>query len=126
MARIVRDAMVADPLAVDASTPVQDAAQQLDGHPGPAAVVVDGGKPLGVVTNDELHPDGGDPDGSTPVREVCAQASIVLRADDPISQVIQLMRKRDQPRLPVVDGGDVVGVVGLEDLQDELADPSDG
>lgn len=124
MARIVRDAMVAHPLAVDAATPVADAARALDQHPGPEAVVVQQGRPVGVVTASDL-PDG-DVDGATPVGEVCPEAAFVLRASDPLAQAIQLMRKRDEAQLPVVQDGALVGVVRLDDLQDELEEGTTG
>lgn len=120
MARIVRDAMIGDPVTVEASTPVAEAARRLQEQQAGDAVVVDGSKPVGVVTGEHLG-DGAQDDG-TPVKEVCPEAAFVLRAQDPLAQAIQLMRKRDEQRLPVVEHGDVVGVVRLGDLQDELED----
>lgn len=126
MARTVRDAMIADPPVLDAAVPLASAAQEIEAGVTDSAVVLQDGRPMGVVTGRELAGQAGaDGDGAgtgddRPVGDVCAPAAFVLRAEDPAAQAIQLMRKRDEAQLPVVDDGNVVGVVRLGDLVGEL------
>ncbi len=52
----------------------------------------------------------------TPLAAVCSRHVIAVNADDEVSQAVRLMRENAVRRLPVIDQGQIVGLVTLGDL----------
>lgn len=115
-----RDVMTAPAITVDGDASVSEAAELFAATGVGALPVCDGdGHPIGVVTDRDLvvrvlcqDRDGLD----RPVREVAEPQPIVADADAPVASTVATMRLHSLRRLPVVDGGRVVGVVSREDL----------
>jgi len=55
-------------------------------------------------------------DKDTSVREIMSSPLIVVTPQTPIDECMALMTDRRIRHLPVVDGGDVVGIVSIGDL----------
>jgi CBS domain-containing protein len=53
---------------------------------------------------------------ATPVTEVCTKDPTSISADASVDEAVGLMRERALRRLPVVEGGQPVGIVALGDL----------
>lgn len=57
--------------------------------------------------------------GDTPLREICDDDPIMVRVDDDQEAVVQLIRKYDTARAPVVDAADrLIGLITHDDLMD--------
>ncbi|MHB9286884.1 CBS domain-containing protein [Halobacteriales archaeon Cl-PHB] len=85
-------------------------------------VVCEDGEPVGIVTEvdvAELVSAGRDPEATT-VREFMTSPLITTSASASIEEAAQTMLDQDIKRLPVVDGGDVVGIVTTTDLANFL------
>lgn len=119
MAQTVRDVMTANPRVIDASDSVLTAARTMRDEDVGALVMTRNGQPEGVVTDrdivvravaDEREPD------DTSVAEVATRNLVALQATDTVDHAAALMREHAVRRLPVVQNGQVVGMVSLGDL----------
>jgi CBS domain-containing protein len=74
---------------------------------------------LGIVTDRDIVvrglADGLDP-RVTPVEHCCSDDLVLVEADDRVSDVVALVRDRAIRRVPVTDGGRLVGIISLGDL----------
>jgi CBS domain-containing protein len=62
--------------------------------------------------------------GTTPVDDVCSHQVDDVNVNDDADQAVMLMRARAVRRVPVTDGGRLVGVVALSDMTLERDDRS--
>jgi CBS domain-containing protein len=122
----VRDAMVSDPLALDASASAQEAGARLS-DPGVRAVLVcDDGALLGVVTRKTLVREvvaaGKDP-ATTRLGDVAEPPIFTLDADADLEAAFRELEERDLERVPVTeDGRRLVGILSRSAVQRRLAE----
>ncbi len=125
MTDLVRDAMVAEPPTCGADATAQDAGAALARPEVRAVFVVDDGRLLGVVTRKtlvrEVVAPGLDP-RSTALRDIAEEPIAVLDADLPLEDAFHLLEERELERVPVVEGGRLVGVLSRAVVQRRLAE----
>jgi CBS domain-containing protein len=96
-----------------------DAAQQMRVNDIGDVLIVDGDRVLGIVTDRDIVvralAEGRDPTATT-VGEVASRDTVVVEPDQPAAEAVRLMRERALRRLPVCEGGRLVGVVSLGNL----------
>ena len=119
MAQNIREVMTSDPRTVQASDSVANAAKIMrDEDVGPV-IVVDDVQVCGIVTDRDIAvravAEGRDPQQTT-VGEICSRDVATLSPDQTVEEAIQLVRDKNIRRVPVVDGGQPVGIVSLGDL----------
>ncbi|WP_419999429.1 CBS domain-containing protein [Streptomyces boninensis] len=119
MEQQVRSVMTSVPVAVGALTAVTEVAHRMRAEDIGAVLVMDGGELRGVVTDRDLVvrviAEGMDP-GETTVMSACSADLVTVGPDEPAAHAVRLMREHALRRLPVVHGGEVVGIVALGDL----------
>jgi CBS domain-containing protein len=131
----VRTIMAPDPVCLSAQTTIRSAAEAMrDNDIGDVLVVGDGEHVAGIATDRDIVvravAEGLDPSRAT-LGEVCSRDVLAVGPDDPIGDVIELMRAHAVRRVPVLEGERPVGIVSLGDLAIErdrgsaLADISD-
>jgi CBS domain-containing protein len=106
-------------LKIEAGTSVFDAVQQMVEANVGSLLVTDGGDIVGIVTErDYLRRVTleGRTDKETPVREIMSSPLIVVTPETSIDECMAVMTDRRIRHVPVVDGGEVVGVVSIGDL----------
>lgn len=84
--------------------------------------------PVGIVTDRDLALKvigGGRDPGATAVREVMTPNPITCRPDDDIRRALETMARYQVRRLPVVEGGQVVGIIAQADIATRLHAPAD-
>ena len=124
----VRDAMVPEPGTLDASASAQEAGERLS-DPAVRAVLVcdDDGKLVGVVTRKTLVREvvarGLDPT-QTHLREIAEEPHWTIDSDLALDEAFHFLEEHDAERVPVVDGGRLVGVLSRSVLQRRLAQES--
>jgi CBS domain-containing protein len=126
MSQLVRDAMLRDPLALDASASAQEAGQRLADRDVRAVLVCDGGRLVGVVTRKTLVREvvaaGLDP-RRTPLGQIAEDPLHTLDADMPLEDAFRDLEERDLERVPVTEGdGRLAGVLSRSVVQRRLAE----
>lgn len=121
----IRDVMTPNPIAVPADTSVADTARVMRDQAIGDVLVTRDDVLLGIVTDRDLVvralAEGIDP--QTTVERFCSDKLHVVKADDKVGETVQLLRDKAIRRVPVVDDGQVVGIVSIGDLARER-DPS--
>jgi len=121
----VRDAMVPEPLALDASASAREAGERLS-DPGVRAVLVcDDGALVGVITRKTLVREvvaaGRDPN-ATELRAIAEPPNHTLDAAMDLDDAFRDIEERDLERVPVLEDGRLVGVLSRAVVQRRLAE----
>ncbi|HEX6329876.1 MAG TPA: CBS domain-containing protein [Actinomycetota bacterium] len=118
--RTVRDVMTPAPETVREDTTLADAARTMERSDIGDVIVVDATeRPQGIVTDRDIaiRAVAADRDpNATPVGDVMTRTVVTVGPDTSIQEALDLMRRHDIRRLPVVDANVTVGVVSLGDL----------
>lgn len=122
----VREAMVREPLALEASASAREAGERLT-DPGVRAVLVcEQGRLVGVVTRKTLVREvvarGLDPE-RTALREIAEPPLYTIAADTDLEAAFHELEARDLERVPVTEAdGRLVGVLSRAVVQRRLAE----
>jgi CBS domain-containing protein len=123
--QLVRDAMVRDPLSLEASRTAQEAGEALTRDEVRAVLVCADGQLVGVITRKTLVREvvalGRDP-RTTPLREIAEEPNQTIDSAMPLGDAFALLEERDLERVPVVDDGKLVGVLSRTGVQRRLAE----
>ena len=118
MADTIRDLLKGDPVTVEASATVEEAAKLMDEKDIGDVLVVENDEVKGIITDRDIvvrviaKGNGGD----ASVREAATTEVETLEPDASIDDAIQKMEQANVRRLPVVEDGKPVGVISLGDL----------
>jgi CBS domain-containing protein len=122
----VREAMVSEPGALDVSASAQEAAERLLQPEVRAVLVCDnGGRLVGVVTRKTLVREvvaaGLDP-RTTLLGAIAEPPLFTLEADTDLDDAFQALEEHDFERVPVVEGGRLLGVLSRAVVRRRLAE----
>jgi CBS domain-containing protein len=123
---LVRDAMVPEPAWLAADATAQEAGALL-ARPEVRAVFVcdDQGNLTGVVTRKTLVREvvalGRDP-RETPLGEIAEEPHYTIDSSEQLEDGFRFLEEHDAERVPVVDGGRLVGVLSRSVLQRRMAE----
>jgi len=121
----VREAMVSEPRTLEASAPAAEAGQLLARPEVRAVFVSDQGRLVGVVTRKtlvrEVVATGRDP-RETRVGEIAEEPYYTLDSELDLEEAFRFLEEHDAERVPVVEGGRLVGVLSRELVQRRLAE----
>ena len=119
MANSVRDAMTEDPRSIGASASVVEAARMMREEDIGSLPITDDGKLVGMITDRDITTrvvaDAADPE-ATSVGDVSSRDPISVEADKEIEEALKLMASHQVRRLPVVESGELVGIVAQADV----------
>ena len=119
MARLVREAMTAEPVCLSSNTTLIDAALQMREDDIGDVLVTEQDRILGVLTDRDIVVRGlaaGKDPARTTVGEIGSGRLVTVGPDDPVGRAVELMREHAVRRLPVCQDGRPVGIVCLGDL----------
>jgi len=106
-------------LRIDADASVLDAVRRMVEQNVGSLLVTDAGEVTGIVTERDylrrVTLEGRD-DRVASVREIISSPLIVASVDTTVDECMALMTDRRIRHVPVVDGGEVVGIVSIGDL----------
>ena len=115
----VKEVMTERPATLDRAASLAEAAQLMRDRDIGDVIVVEGQDVAGIVTDRDIVirgvADGADPN-RTRVGEVVSGELASVGPDDPVEQAITVMREKAVRRIPVLEGGKLVGIVSLGDL----------
>ncbi len=108
-----------DVLQIEADETVFDAVKRMVEAGVGSLLVREGGEVAGIFTERDylrrMTLEGRD-DKETPVREVMSSPLVVVTPQNTIDECMAMMTDRRIRHLPVVDDGDVVGIVSIGDI----------
>ena len=117
--------MVSEPRTLEASAPATEAGQLLARPEVRAVFVGDEGRLVGVVTRKtlvrEVVATGRDP-RETRVGEIAEEPYYTLDSELDLEAAFRFLEEHDAERVPVVEGGRLVGVLSRELVQRRLAE----
>ena len=118
MDKKVRDVMTPDPVGVYYDQTITETARVMRDSGVGAVLVVNGESLSGVVTDRDLVvrglAEGASPD--SPVGPLCSAKLIGVEAGAELAEAERLMGEHAVRRLPVIDAGQIVGIVSMGDL----------
>jgi citrate synthase len=116
--RTVGDLMSAPPVTATPSETVADTATRMRDHGVGSVVVVDGGRPLGILTERDLvrFAASGADASATKVSEWMTEEPDVVAPGLDAAEALASLDSHGYRHIPVVEGGALVGVVSLRDL----------
>ena len=117
--RMVREVMSTPVESVKLETPLREAAKKMQRKDiGDVLVLNRTGQLQGIVTDRDLaiRSVAEERNPNTPVEEIMSPIAATLSPTDTVSAALELMRRHDVRRLPVVEEGKPLGVVTLGDL----------
>jgi CBS domain-containing protein len=126
---LVGEIMHSDVKTASASDSFSDVAKMMRANGISSVVVLDGKKLQGIVTERDivnLVAEGGDPNTTTVERRMTRLDLITVDPKTELSQAAELMVSNNIRHLPIVDGGNVVGIVSIRDMTRWAADELSG
>jgi CBS domain-containing protein len=119
MGKRVKDTMTAEVKTATPSQSLTDAAKLMKQEDVGSVPVVDGERLVGVLTDRDIVvrgiADGSDPN-AVKVGDIASHDVVTVRPDDDLDEALRLMAQHQVRRLPVVDDGQLVGVVAQADV----------
>jgi CBS domain-containing protein len=129
MGKSVKDAMTPDVRTVTPAQSLTDIALLMKQEDVGSVPVVDGGRLIGMVTDRDIVvrgiADGSDP-RSIQAGDIASRDLVTVRPDDALDDALRLMAQHQVRRLPVVEDGELVGVVAQADVAHEAKDKAVG
>jgi CBS domain-containing protein len=123
--QLARDAMVPEPLSLDASASAQEAAEALARPEVRAVFVCDGGRLTGVITRKTLVREvvarGLDPK-TTALGSFAEPPNATIESTTALGDAFAFLEEHDYERVPVVEEGRLVGVLSRSAVQRRLAE----
>ena len=123
MAKTVGELMTRDPVLLEPTATVRDAARMMRDRDIGTVLVADKGQLVGVLTDRDIVVRGmAQADDATrmPIMEIASRELTALAPGDSVDKAVKLMRSHTLRRFPVVDSGKPVGVITMGDLVREL------
>lgn len=115
----IREVMTADPVHVPEDMNIMQVAEIMRDRDIGDVIVTNGSSVVGIVTDRDLVVRGlasGNGVEAMTVGSVATRDVQAVGPGDPVGRAVSLMSEQAIRRLPVVDGGSLVGVVSIGDL----------
>jgi CBS domain-containing protein len=124
--QLARDAMVSEPLALEATATATEAGEVLSRDAVRAVLVTRGGLLIGVVTRKTLVREvvaaGRDP-AETQLGDIAETPNAVIDSEMPLDEAFTFLEQQDYERVPVTDdAGRLLGVLSRAVVQRRLAE----
>ncbi|MFW5964188.1 MAG: CBS domain-containing protein [Natronomonas sp.] len=124
MATEVAHLMTAPVLTTDPATPVEEIADaMLEEGINSIVAIDDDCRPIGILTSTDFVRivAEGTPKSTTTVGDHMTTEIETTRPDVPIPEIARRMVERDISHFPVVDGGEVIGIISATELTEYIS-----
>jgi CBS domain-containing protein len=119
MAQQIRELMTPNPVALPGTASVHEAARAMRDAQIGDVIVIENNQVCGIVTDRDIVvrilAETRDP-ATTTLADICSHSIVTVTPTESVEEAVRLMRTHAIRRLPVVDGGQAVGIVSLGDL----------
>jgi CBS domain-containing protein len=124
MEEVVKEYMKSNVISVEKSLTLKEVAEIMTKNNVGSVIVVDHGKPIGIITEkDIIRALGNGKDLNTKAEEIMTASLITIREDAPITGALSLMRTNNIRHLPVVnEDGKLTGILSIRDVARALDD----
>ncbi|MBC7129263.1 MAG: CBS domain-containing protein [Thermoplasmatales archaeon] len=116
---LVKDIMSKAPVIVKSKASVIDAAKEMKIEKVGSVIVVENGKPVGILTESDILKkivaEGKDA-SKIKVKDVMSTPLISISPDEKIEKAVKLLGKNRIRRLPVIENGKLVGIITERDI----------
>ena len=123
--QVARDAMVPEPLALDVAATASEAGEVLSRDAVRAVLVTEDGRLVGVVTRKtlvrEVVASGRNP-AKTTLGEIAEEPNATIDSAMPLDEAFDFLEQQDYERVPVVEGGKLLGVLSRSAIQRRMAE----
>jgi CBS domain-containing protein len=129
MADTIRDLMAESPAKVEPSDSIEDAAKKMRENDVGSLLVVEDDELKGIITDRDIVikaiAEGVDPASMT-AEQLAQGKPAYVEANSDISEVLDLMQRRQVKRVPVVEDHRLVGMISEADLARNLPEDKVG
>jgi CBS domain-containing protein len=119
MAQQIRELMTPNPVVLPGTASVHEAARTMRDAQIGDVIVLENNQVCGIVTDRDIVvrtvAETQNP-ATTTLADICSHRLLTVTPTDSVEEVVRLMRTHAIRRVPVVDGGQAVGIVSLGDL----------
>lgn len=124
----VKEYMKKNVIVVNRNTTLRDVAKIMTENNVGSVIVVDNGKPIGIITErDIVRAIGRNKDLNSKAEEIMTSSLITIKEDSPITGALSLMRSYNIRHLPVIDNeGNLKGIISIRDIARAIDDALEG
>ena len=119
MSVLVKDVMIKNVMKIESSAPTKKAAELMAKHDIGCLIVVDDGKPTGIVTERDMLKrvllQFRDP-RMTRVNDIMSTPLIASNPETELREALRLMNERRIKKLPIVKDGLLIGLLTITDV----------
>jgi CBS domain-containing protein len=119
MPQRIHEVMTPNPVTLPGTASVQDAARAMRDQAIGDVIVIEHNQVCGIITDRDIVvrtvAETQDP-ATVTLADICSHSMLTVTPTDSVEQAVRLMRTHAIRRVPVVEGGQAVGVVSLGDL----------
>ena len=121
----VEDLVRTEPIAATRKASIAEVASLMRDERVGSVIIEDENQPVGIITDRDvtvqITAEGRDPHDVT-AEDVMTEDPVTVEKDAGVFDVIRTMAEHSVRRIPVVDGGDLYGIITLDDLDRLLSD----
>jgi len=121
----VEDLVRTEPIAATRKASIAEVASLMRDERVGSVIIEDENQPVGIITDRDvtvqITAEGRDPHDVT-AEDVMTEDPVTVEQDAGVFDVIRTMAEHSVRRIPVVDGGDLYGIITLDDLDRLLSD----
>ncbi|BDC00148.1 MAG: CBS domain-containing protein [Saccharolobus sp.] len=124
----VKEYMKSNVITVDKNTILKDIAKIMTENNIGSVIVIDNGKPVGIITErDIVRAIGKNKDLNVRAEDIMTASLITIKEDAPITGALSLMRTYNIRHLPVIDNnGNLKGIISIRDIARAIDDIIEG
>ena len=119
----ISDVMTKSVISVDASMTINETAKLMEDAKVGAVIVIENNKPVGIVTDRDfaVKVAAHAYQISTPIKQIMSSPIFSINSDETVRAASDLMHDRGVRKIPVIDNGNIVGIITATDIVNLLA-----
>lgn len=119
----IADVMTKSVISVDASLTINETAKMMEDSKVGAVIIMEENTPIGIVTDRDfaVKVAAHAYQISTPIKQIMSSPLFSINSDESVRAAADLMYGRGIRKLPVIDDGNIVGIITASDIVNLLA-----
>ena len=119
----ISDVMTKSVISVDASMSINETAKLMEDAKVGAVIVIEDNKPIGIVTDRDfaVKVAAHAYQISTPIKQIMSSPIFSINSDETVRAASDLMHDRGVRKIPVIDNGNIVGIITATDIVNLLS-----